>query len=36
MRRCARWVPVAEAIQLLQLLPYRPLREPVVAHLGGG
>lgn len=30
------WFPSVEAVRLLNQLPYRPLREPVVAHLGGG
>jgi 8-oxo-dGTP diphosphatase len=32
----ARWFRGVEAVQLLDRLPYRPLREPVVAHLRGG
>ena len=31
----ARWFPRNEAIALLSRLPYRPLAEPVVAHLTG-
>jgi 8-oxo-dGTP diphosphatase len=31
----ARWFPVAEAIELLRSLPYRPLAEPAVATLTG-
>lgn len=31
----ARWFPVPEAVSLLQQLPYRPLREPATAVLGG-
>ena len=29
----ARWFPVSEAVAKLSRLPYRPLREPAVAHL---
>jgi 8-oxo-dGTP diphosphatase len=31
----ARWFSVVEAVRLLDRLPYRPLREPVAAHLRG-
>ncbi len=32
----AAWFPSVEAVRLLTQLPYRPLTEPVVAHLSGG
>jgi 8-oxo-dGTP diphosphatase len=33
--REARWFDVAEAVEALELLPYRPLAEPAVAYLTG-
>jgi 8-oxo-dGTP diphosphatase len=33
--REARWFEVAEAVEALALLPYRPLAEPAIAYLTG-
>lgn len=32
----AHWFALAEAVRLLNQLPYRPLREPILAHLNDG